>query len=75
MNLYECHFVVVQTECVDIDLPKKYIVCQQSLVSVPVTCKIWACCETMKKQGTRSHKTSQNIQVRCGLFRSNTYDL
>ena len=53
---------VVQTECVSIDLPKKYIVCQQSLVSVPVTCKTWACCERMKKQGTRAHKTPQNIQ-------------
>ena len=53
---------VVQTECVSIDLPKKYVVCQQSQLSVPVTGKIWACCETMKKQGTRSHKTSTSIQ-------------
>lgn len=53
---------VVQTECVNIDVPKKYIGCQQSQISVPVTCKIWACCEITKKQGTRSHNTYQNLQ-------------
>ena len=66
---YICsHLVVVQTECVNIDVPKKYIGCQQSQISVPVTCKIWACCEITKKQGTRSHNTYQNLQVRCGIY-------
>ncbi|XP_028408989.1 probable DNA helicase MCM9 [Dendronephthya gigantea] len=55
---------VVQTDCVNIDVPRKYIEgCQQAQISVPVTCKIWACCETTKKQGARVHyNTYQNLQ-------------